>query len=104
MGREERNQKRVKIAILDTGINAKNPLVTSAIAAKRIKKMKSFVPGADDHEDVSGHGTHAAMLINKVAPEAEIYVARVFEDSTTVTDQYIRAVRESDHVIGHGRC
>jgi hypothetical protein len=77
---------RTRIAILDTGIclpeEAKDLGYTN-----RIIKTKSWLGDntTDDPElrlgdrDLDGHGTHAAGLLLKVAPEAEIYVARVFK-------------------------
>ncbi|KAK7976562.1 hypothetical protein PG989_015025 [Apiospora arundinis] len=82
--------KRVKVAVLDTGIHmgqinlwdkdrvdivrGKNP---------RIKKKRDFLDpdGSNNCMDLDGHGTHCVGVIRKVAPEADIYVARVVRDS-----------------------
>lgn len=96
---------RVRIAILDTGLNKKHPQVKQILEApndeKRIKKCRSWVPGvvgtditdkkgillAD--EDIDGHGTHCAMVAHKVAPDADIYVARIFRDRKSVCGDYV---------------
>lgn len=67
---------RVRIAIIDSGID---PTHKDVIArASRFVDFKSFIPKETDRRDDSGHGTHVAMILLKVAPEADIYVARVF--------------------------
>jgi subtilisin len=78
--------KGIRIAILDTGIDAGHPDFEG-----RTVVAKSFVPGLGA-EDVRGHGTHCAGTAagrraegNRprygVAPDAEIYVGKVLDDS-----------------------
>lgn len=112
--RRKAGKKRIRIAILDTGIN-ENDLYISPILgdikAKRreqyqtqlraerdkenssrprrcatpadfgpIRMKKSFVVAngiAEDTLDTCGHGTHIAGLLLKVAPDTDIYVAKV---------------------------
>lgn len=51
----------------------------------RIRESRSFVPGRHTSDtDVDRHGTCVASLILRVAPEAELYVAKVAEDSKTL--------------------
>jgi subtilisin family serine protease len=72
---------RVKIAILDTGIDWEHPYIKGA--EDQIKKSRNFVgdrPGQDGKEQVkddAGHGTHTAALLLKTVPGADIYIARV---------------------------
>ena len=42
-------------------------------------------------EDSDGHGTHCAMILNQAAPNADIFIARVFEDREHVTGAYVLA-------------
>ena len=67
----------VKIAVLDTGVDAMNFTIRKAMKAGRIKDVKSFTPD-NETSDKHGHGTHVAGLVLKVAPDADIYIARVF--------------------------
>ena len=76
---KEDKEKRVKIAILDTGIDLKHPLLKNYIDAGQIPQVHDFVEDRDDIKDTNGHGTHSAHLLLKTAPNAAIYVARVFE-------------------------
>lgn len=81
--------KRVKIAILDTGI-AKKHTVISEHWEKNVKQCKSWIDGEGD-KDVCGHGTHAAALLMRIAPEAQLYVARVVKDFESPLDPEIVA-------------
>lgn len=73
----------VKLAVIDTGIDPKHPDFTGRIAGR-----KNFTEGSDDDEN--GHGTHVASiavgdgrasggLYRGVAPEAELYIAKVLD-------------------------
>jgi len=78
---------RVRIAILDTGLEL--PRSAMNIYKGRIMDFKDWVAGGKDANswvDSDGHGTHSAGLILKVAPEAELYVARVFEKQDSDCD------------------
>lgn len=78
---------RIKIAVLDTGLNAAHPEVANLITAKDkrspgIKGWKSCVSSDDDDAliDTDGHGTHCAMTLAQIADQADIYICRVFAD------------------------
>ncbi|CZR51216.1 uncharacterized protein PAC_01091 [Phialocephala subalpina] len=67
-------ENRVKIAILDTGIDMTDHFISEN--RHRIK-AKSFLPNDNSVEDIHGHGTHAAALLLRVAKNADIYIARI---------------------------
>ncbi|KAI9782134.1 MAG: hypothetical protein M1839_005481 [Geoglossum umbratile] len=67
----------VKVAVIDTGVDGEHPLLKHFLERKQIQ-CKSFIDGYKGAEDVCGHGTHATHLVLKVAPRAEVHVARVF--------------------------
>ncbi|KAK4207942.1 hypothetical protein QBC37DRAFT_297699 [Rhypophila decipiens] len=69
--------KRVKIAVLDTGIDLGNTAFKDKEIRKRIKKRVDFVEKGGDATDICGHGTHCVAVLNRVAPWADIYVGRV---------------------------
>ena len=76
---------QVRIAILDTGLEL--PEDCQCIYSDRIRECRSWLDafGLEDGNpetgniDVDGHGTHSTGLLLEVAPNAEIFVARVFE-------------------------
>ncbi|KAF4627633.1 hypothetical protein G7Y89_g10518 [Cudoniella acicularis] len=70
---------RVKIAILDTGFDRRDPAIRAN--RERIKGIRSWVDGGKADEDLAGHGTHTATLLLKIAPDADIFVARIAENN-----------------------
>jgi subtilisin family serine protease len=70
-------QRRIRIGILDTGIDTKNKIY---FQSGRLEDdwCISFVGEPHEFHDEDGHGTHCVSLLRKVAPDAEIYVAKVF--------------------------
>lgn len=82
----------VRIAILDSGFDPRNPLLMNDDQRldPRIKGVQNFVRGAGpmDIQDEIGHGTHALGLLLKVATCAEIYIARVANQETLGRDSY----------------
>lgn len=91
----------VRIAILDSGLDPENPFIfeDQQQANPQVKEARSFVHGLGIHDirDEIGHGTHALGLLLKVAPNAEIYVARVARQETLDPKTYndIAKVRSS---------
>lgn len=73
-------QTRVKVAILDTGIDTGHHLIQAR--KERIKDVRTWVGGLGGKEDrragdSSGHGTHIANLLLDMAPDTDIYIARI---------------------------
>ncbi|WP_128433650.1 S8 family serine peptidase [Streptomyces cyaneus] len=78
--------KGVKVAVLDTGVDAGHPDLKG-----RILKARNFT-GSDSADDRQGHGTHVASTIvgsgaksdgkyKGVAPGAELLVGKVLDDT-----------------------
>ncbi|RTE80932.1 hypothetical protein BHE90_004563 [Fusarium euwallaceae] len=90
---EENGKARVRIAILDTGINSDDLRSrldrVSAIRKNQncprnnrcpIKAIKSFIGDVTNSEGDScerGHGTHVASILLRLAPDADLYIAKV---------------------------
>lgn len=80
-GDTDETYNRVRIAILDTGIRSDDRY------ARFIKGYRDFVSGDDTvRMDKTGHGTNGVKLVYKVCPTAEVFVARVFENSLASDD------------------
>lgn len=86
--------QRVKIAVLDTGIDSTHPSIKETWRRCSLRKDGSPLLDrgyVDFHfdsrdemvpEDTHGHGTHVAGIILDLAPDAELHVARVFRSDT----------------------
>lgn len=70
-------KKRVRIAILDTGYDPDATFFHHPRRRNRLIKWKDWAEGEDQPADSHGHGTHLLALIMRIAPEADICVARV---------------------------
>lgn len=94
----------VKVAILDTGLDTTHPdWAGHAIARDRGGvRARSFVPGVTGVMDGHGHGTHTAGTLAGpkesvggtrygVAPECDLYVGKVLDDSGRGFDSDILA-------------
>jgi hypothetical protein len=77
--------QKAKVAILDTGVDATHPDISKEIEDGRITYY-DFVDGSTNFKDEDGHGTHCTSVLAKLAPNAEIYVGRVFRSSRSVED------------------
>ncbi|KAK1069433.1 hypothetical protein LTR33_010906, partial [Friedmanniomyces endolithicus] len=86
---------RTKIAILDTRYDPDSLFFASLPRQKRIKGWKDFVDGSAA-QDMDGHGTHVLSTAMKIAPYADVYVARVAKDDADFTqsrERIAQAVR-----------
>ena len=88
-----RRKSRVKIAVLDTGVDFKHPFIDGAVKTKRIQVATSFVNNDESIQDSFGHGTHVAKLLLEVAPDAELLVAKIAEEGTIPCDHNIAKAR-----------
>lgn len=67
--------KKIRIAILDTGIDLRDSMISGA--KSRIIEKRSWVGSPEDWADTYGHGTHVARLLVRMAPAANIYVTKI---------------------------
>lgn len=91
--------RRVKIALIDTGVLALKPSNSHIKVAKNIERGVSFVdkPGAGGGENLwwlptDSHGTHMARLIYAIDPFCELYVAKVADKISNVGPEEVAKV------------
>lgn len=70
--------QRVKIAILDSGIELSQDNEDLYNIEPKIQ-YKSWIDQDTEWKDDAGHGTHLAILVRKIAPNAIVHVGRVFK-------------------------
>lgn len=75
--------KRIKIAILDSGIELSQDNEDIYNNTSEIK-YQSWVDEDDEWKDQVGHGTHLATLLRRIAPNSLIHVARVYKKRPTM--------------------
>jgi subtilisin family serine protease len=74
--------QRVKIAILDSGIDLAQNSLEMYNTDPEIQ-YRSWVDNSPEWKDEVGHGTHLAVLLRKIAPNAIVHVGRVFKKRPT---------------------
>ena len=98
--------KGVKIAILDSGVEASHPALDGLVLADDVaivedgQRLKE-VPGGVDR---FGHGTAIASILRRVAPEAELGSFRVFGESlstrtATIAEGARLAMERGYHIL-----
>lgn len=81
------------IAIIDSGVNPRHPHVGNIVGGVEIRPTGT----SENYLDYLGHGTAVAGAIHEKAPEAELYIIKVFHQALSTTiDQLLRAL---DHAI-----
>jgi subtilisin family serine protease len=91
---------RVRIAILDTGVDLSHLDMTAIYNDGRLQ-YQDFVDNSSSIKDLDGHGTHCTSILANLAPNAEIFVARVFRkswaDSSSVAI-VTKVIQTSDYI------
>ncbi len=97
--------KGVRVAVLDSGINALHSHVREVAGGVHIRWREDGSVAFDpDYRDLLGHGTAVAGIIRAKAPEVELYAVRVFERElrthAAVVAEAIRwAIEHRMHVV-----
>jgi len=74
----------VKVAIIDSGVDASHPAVGGVDGYVAIREHKGKITyDASPHPDDYGHGTACAGVIRSLAPECEIYSVKVLGANLT---------------------
>ncbi|RYP72076.1 hypothetical protein DL771_004407 [Monosporascus sp. 5C6A] len=88
--------EKIRIAVLDSGVDDTDSKIRPAIKFGRINagKSRSFVGRPDDWQDSYGHGTHVTRLLLETAPAAEIYVGKICTGKM-INDEFIPRIAEA---------
>lgn len=85
--------KRIRIAVLDTGYDPKAEFFVDRDRNERLRGWKDWVTDSAWPRDDEGHGSRVLSLIMKVAPMADVYVARVAKNSNEL-ERSVKSIAE----------
>jgi hypothetical protein len=75
--------RKIRIAVIDSGVRKDDHRICGWRAGKSIKDCRNFSSQhPEDWNDEIGHGTMVSCLLLNVAPEAELYIAKVSSQNT----------------------
>ncbi|KAK8099657.1 subtilisin-like protein [Apiospora kogelbergensis] len=75
----------VRVAVLDSGYDEDSSFFLPLVRSRRVEGWKDFAGDSACPIDENGHGTHTVALVMKMAPTAEIYVARIARDRDSMS-------------------
>lgn len=74
-------KEKVKVAILDTGIDKSHEyLKDNIIGGISFESREDYIIVSDEYEDENGHGTACASIIKKEFESAEIFVVKALDN------------------------
>lgn len=83
-------KNKVKIAVLDTGIDKNhNYLKENIIGGISFKNTENYIIVSEEYDDDNGHGTACASVIKKEFQDIEIYVVKVLDKFGKSNDQIL---------------
>ncbi|KAK8092843.1 hypothetical protein PG999_014430 [Apiospora kogelbergensis] len=91
----------VRVAILDSGYDEDSSFFLAPVRGRKVKGWTDFAGDSADPVDENGHGTHTVALVMKVAPAADIYVARIARDRDSMRqapDDICKAIKWATEV------
>lgn len=74
------DMKKIKIAIIDTGIKYDNVFLKGKIKFNQSLQFSNKYKKIEDIYDINGHGTLCALTINSICSNIEIYPIKLFND------------------------
>ncbi|KAL1617277.1 hypothetical protein SLS56_011048 [Neofusicoccum ribis] len=88
----------VKIAVLDTGCSLDSPIFLMEGQEARLKdRWKDWVESSPKPTDENGHGNRIVSLLLRIAPNAEIFVARVAKNPRSLQKSDSRIAQAIRH-------
>lgn len=93
--RAHKSIQRTKIAILDTGYYDDSQFFSKRKSRLSSGHWKDFVGDSPAPVDDDGHGTHVLSIAMKIAPSADLCVARVTKNSKDFVGSHQRIAEVS---------
>lgn len=89
LGSHEARESPLKIAVLDTGIDMRHPIIEDE--RSRIKDAKTWHGGCA-YEDHNGHGTFVAGVLLDLTSNVDIFIGKVMNSETCESRDHIAQV------------
>lgn len=102
---EPRTMPKVKIAILDTGVDYTHPRIQALKTRGVLVGHRGFVNAEEEDseeatQDTDGHGTHITWLVSQVATRADIYIGKISEGKVvSFRNNRVANVRHSTYLV-----
>ena len=90
--RPERPEDRIKVAILDTGVDTSHDKLKPFWRRQQIIYQDFVGPGPGIPQDEHGHGTHVTSILLDVVKNANVYVGRITKDGKTFNSERVEKV------------
>lgn len=94
---EEHTHSRLRVAVLDTGIDMNHHEI---FGDERIKELKSWTTTSAD-EDTSGHGTHIASTILSLTSNVDVFIAKISDNNVLEDTDRISEVGGANVLTTH---
>lgn len=93
------SSQKIKIAVIDSGIDGAHPELKDNLVHGR-----NYIKGTSEYEDVFGHGTQIAGVIDTINPNAKLLSYKVMNsmndgESETIIQAIYDAVDDGVHII-----
>ncbi|MFA6148048.1 MAG: S8 family serine peptidase [bacterium] len=78
--------KEVRVVVVDSGVNPRHSHVGGRVDGASIYRGEDgTIHRGPDYRDTTGHGTAIAAVIRHVAPEAELFMLKIFNGALATT-------------------
>lgn len=75
-------REKIRIAVIDSGVEKDDPVIKPDLRDGQIQECRNFSSqDPNQWDDKVGHGTMVTRLLMRVAPNAELYIAKVTSDT-----------------------
>ncbi|KAI8663494.1 hypothetical protein NCS57_00950600 [Fusarium keratoplasticum] len=95
-------RQKVRIAVIDSGVREEDAEIVAANANEQIQGYRNFTSSDPNNcEDQIGHGTMVTRLLLTVAPEAEVYIAKISNQKIMPKNQVHRIAEAIKWAVEH---
>lgn len=107
-----KGSRKIPVAVIDTGIDAKQPDLRDNICRHNGEYGYDFVSNKINPSDIHGHGSHVAGIIGAtaktkagvsgVAPNICLMAIRYYSDTASGSQNLANTIKAIDYAVAHG--